>query len=81
VGPTDGFLDSQRRIAGGHRVIFVGYRRAEERHDAVTHHLIHRALVAVHGFHHDLEHRIENLARFLRITLCEQLHRALEVGK
>jgi hypothetical protein len=40
-------------------VIFVRERRAEQRHDAVAHHLVHRAFVAMHGFHHPLEDGIE----------------------
>jgi hypothetical protein len=62
-------------------VILVGQRRAEERHDPVAHHLVHRALVAVDGFHHPLEDGIEELARLLGVAVGEQLHRALEVGE
>jgi hypothetical protein len=35
----------------------------------------------VDRLHHELEHRIENLARFLGIAVGEQLHRAFEVGE
>ena len=62
-------------------MILVGERRAEERHDAVAHHLVHGALVAVDGLHHPLEHGVEELARLLGIAVGEQLHRALEVGE
>jgi hypothetical protein len=62
-------------------VILVGQRRAEERHDPVAHHLVHRALEAVHGLHHAFEHGVEQLARLLGITIGEQLHRALQVGE
>jgi hypothetical protein len=68
-------------MAGAHGVIFMGERGAEERHDAVTHDLVHGALVMVHGLHHVLEHRVEELARLLGIAVGEQLHRALEVGE
>ena len=44
-------------------------------------HLVDRALVAVHGLHHALEDRVEELARLLGIAVGEQLHRALEVGE
>jgi plasmid stabilization system protein ParE len=37
--------------------------------------------VAMHRLHHPFEDRIENLPRFLGITIGQQLHRALEVGK
>ena len=33
------------------------------------------------GFHHPFEHRVEKLARFLGISVGEQLHRALHVAK
>ena len=46
-------------------MVLMSTRRAEQRHNPVAHHLIHRALVAVHGFHHVLEDRVEQLARVL----------------
>jgi hypothetical protein len=33
----------------------------------------------MNGFHHVLEHRVENLARIFGVTIGEQLHRTLEV--
>ena len=74
-------LHPQRRVARAHRVVLVGERRAEERHDPVAHDLVDGALVAVDGLHHVLEHRVEQLARLLGIAVGEQLHRALEVGE
>ena len=68
-------------VARPHGVVLVGDRRAEERHDPVAHDLVHRALVAVDGLHHALEHGIEELARLLGVPVGEQLHRALEVGE
>jgi len=62
-------------------VVLVGHWSAEERHDPVAHDLVDRALVAVHGLHHSLEDRVEELAGFLGIAVGEQLHRALEVGE
>jgi hypothetical protein len=79
--PADGVLHAQRRIAGAHRVVFVRQRRPEQRHDAVAHHLVDRALVAMDGLHHPLEDRIEELARVLGVSLGEQLHGALEIGE
>jgi hypothetical protein len=58
-------LHPERGVARAHRVILVGERRAEQRHDPVAHHLVDGALVAVHGLHHALEHGIEDLARLL----------------
>jgi hypothetical protein len=74
-------LHSERGIARPHGVILVGERRAEQRHDAVTHDLVHRPLVAMDRLHHPFEHRIEQLARLLGIAVREHLHRALEVGE
>ena len=36
-------------------MVFMGERRAEECHDAIADDLVHRALVAVDGFHHPLQ--------------------------
>jgi hypothetical protein len=44
-------LDSECGVASAHRMVLVGYRRAEQRHDPVAHHLVHGALVAVDRFH------------------------------
>ena len=74
-------LHPERRIARPHGVVFVGERRAEERHDPVAHHLIHRALVTMHGLHHVFQYGVEELARLLGIAVGEQLHRALEIGE
>ncbi len=62
-------------------MVFVGERRAEKGHDPVAHHLIDGALVPVDGLHHVFEHGIEELACFFRISISEQLHRALKVGE
>ena len=60
-------------------MILMGERGAEERHDPVAHHLVDGALVAVDRLHHVLEDGVEELARLLRVTVGEELHRALEV--
>jgi hypothetical protein len=62
-------------------VVLVRDRRSEERHDPVAHDLVHRALVAMDGVHHELEDRVEQLARLLGVPVGDQLHRALEVGE
>ena len=79
--PLHRLLHPERGVARADRVVLVGERSAEERHDPVAHHLVHGALVAVDGLHHALEHGIEELARLLGIAVGEQLHRALEVGE
>jgi hypothetical protein len=76
-----GVLHPERGVARPHRVILVCQRRAEQRHDAVTHHLVHGALVVMDGVHHQAEDRVDELARLLGIAVGEQLHGALEVGE
>src|SRR4030095_15782914 len=75
----DALLHPKRGVTRPHRVILVGQRGAEEGHDAVAHHLVHGALVAVDGLHHQLENGIQELVRLLRIAVGEKLHRALQV--
>ena len=77
----DRLLHPQRGVARPHRVILVGDRRAEQRHDPVAHDLVDGALVAMDGLHHAFEHGIEELAGLLGVAVGEQLHRALEVGE
>jgi hypothetical protein len=60
-------------------MVLVGQGGPEERHDAVTHDLIDRALVAVDRLHHAFEDGVEQLARLLRVAIGEQLHGALQV--
>ena len=79
--PLDGLLHPERGIARPHRVIFVGQRSAEERHDPVSHDLVDGALVEVDGLHHAFEHRVDELARFFGITIGQELQRSLEVGE
>ena len=74
-------LHPQRGVARAHRVILVRQRGAEQRHDPVAHHLVHRALVPVDGLHHVLDDGVEQLAGVLGIAVGEELHRALEIGE
>jgi len=62
-------LHPERGIARPHCVVLVGQRRAEERHDAIAHDLVNRALVAVDRFDHMLENGIEELAGLLGVTV------------
>ena len=88
LGPSHGLgvlldrvLHPERRVAGPHRVILMGERRPEQRHDPVSHDLVHRPLVAVDGLHHVLKDRIQELAGLFGVAVGEQLHRAFEVGE
>ena len=60
-------LHAQRGIARAHRVVLMGQGRTEESHDPVAHHLVHGALIVVHGFHHAFEHGVKDLARLFRV--------------
>jgi hypothetical protein len=53
-------------------MVLMGERGAEERHDAVASHFVHRAFVVMDGFHHPLDHRVEKFACLLRISVSEQ---------
>lgn len=64
-----------------HRMILMCKRRTEDCHNAVAHNLIYCALVTVYGFHHSLNYRTEKFARVFRITIREELHGLLYVGK
>jgi hypothetical protein len=78
---ADGLLHPQRCITSAHRVILMGERRPEQRHDAVAHYLIHGSLVVMDSFHHPIEDWRENFARFLGIAVGKQFHRTLQIGK
>ena len=77
----DGLVHAEGRIACAYRMVLVGERGAEERHDPIAHDLVHRALVAVHRLHHPLEDGIEDPPRLLRVPIGEQLRRPLHVGE
>ena len=62
-------------------MVLMRQGRAKQRHDAVAHDLVHRALIAMHGLHHAFQHGIEELPGLLRVTVGEEFHGALEVGK
>ena len=74
-------LHGERGARGAHGVILRGDRRAEERHDAVAHHLAHRAAILLDRLAHVLEHRVEQLACLFRVAIGHQFHRSLEVGE
>jgi hypothetical protein len=74
-------LHAQGGVAGAHRVVLMRQRRPKQRHNAVAHDLIDGAFILVHGRHHAVEHRIEQLPRLLWVTFGQQLHGPLEVGE
>jgi hypothetical protein len=74
-----GLLHAQRRVAGAHGVIFMGNGRAEEGHNAIPHHLVDGALVAVHGLDHPLQDRVQQLSGLLGVAVGQQFHGPLQV--
>src|SRR6266496_3104281 len=62
-------------------VVFMRYRGTEQRHDAVTAILVHRALEAVNAFGEDLEETIHDAVPLLRVELGGQFRRSPDVGE
>jgi hypothetical protein len=60
-------------------VIFMGQGRAKQGHDAVSQHLVHRALIAMHGIHHALQGWIKKPLGGFRVEIANQFRRAFEV--
>ena len=50
----DRVLHGQGGVAGPYSVVLMGNGGAEQRHDAITHHLVDGPLIAMHGRHHAL---------------------------
>ena len=76
-----GRLHRQGGVAGAQGVIFVGQRSPKEGHNAVAQHLVHRALIAVHGLHHAVQSGVEELLGGFRVEVLNQLGRVLDIGK
>jgi hypothetical protein len=62
-------LHRERGITGAHSVVLKSDGGTKQRHDAVAQHLVDSALVAMHGVHHALQDRIEELSGLLGVAL------------
>ena len=62
-------------------MVFVGNGGAEEGHDAVAEHLVHRAFKAVHRLHHEVNGGIEELLGGFGVEAPDQLGRVFQIGK
>ena len=62
-------------------MILVRNWRPKQGHNAITHDLVHGAFVAVHGRHHALQHRVEELPGLLGVAVSQEFHGAFEIGK
>ena len=71
IGP-DGALQGQGSVTGAQGVIRVGNGCPGEGHNAIVKHLIHRALVAVHGVHHNVASRVQQLLGGFRIKALDE---------
>jgi hypothetical protein len=74
-------LHVERGATRPERMVLMGDRRAEDGHDPIAQHLVHGALIGMHGIDHDLLERIEQPAGLLRIQVPDELGRALDVGE
>ena len=54
-------------------MVFMGNRGAEQGHNAIAQHLVHRALEAVHGVHHALQDRIEELLGLFGVEVADAI--------
>jgi hypothetical protein len=71
----------QRGMAGALRMVLVGDRRAEQRHDAVAGELVDRALEAMDAVRQDREEPIHDAVPFFGVDALGEIHRALYVGE
>jgi hypothetical protein len=74
-------LHGEGCVTRPHGMVLMRQRGAEQRYNAVTHDLVHGALIAVHRRHHVLDDRVEQLAGFFGVAVGQQFHRALQVGE
>jgi hypothetical protein len=62
-------------------MVLMGDRRPEQGHDAIAQELVHRALKAVHGVHHVVQGRIQELLRRFGVEVFDQLGGVFDIGK
>ena len=79
--PGHDFQHRPRGEAGPHGVVLMGQRGAEQRHNAVSVHPVHRAAEAMDGLRHGLQGRIETQQRLFRIEAVDDLGRTTNVGE
>jgi hypothetical protein len=63
------------------RMILVRDRGTEQGEDSVPGRLNYVASIVIHRVDHQVQCRIYNGARLLRIDLLHQIHRALDIGE
>ena len=76
-----GRLHGQGGIAGAQGVVLVGNGGTKQGHNAIAQHLVDGTLEAVHGVHHVVQSRVEELLGGFGVEAANQLGRVFEVGK
>ena len=74
-------LHGQGGIAGAQGVVLVRDGGTKQGHQAIPQDLVHGALEAVHGVHHQVNGRIEELLGGFGVEALDQPGGVLEVGK
>ena len=69
----------QGRVAGPLRVVLVGDRRPEQRHDPIARVLVDRALETVNAVGQDVEEAVEDAVPLLGVDLLRELEGALHI--
>ncbi len=77
--PLERARDAERGVDGAPRVVLMGDRGAEERHDAVAQELVDRALVLVHLGQHELEGPAHEPVHLLGIQALGERREARDV--
>ena len=78
---THRVADVQGREAGWLGVIFMRYRRTEQRHDVIAGELVDRALEPMHAGGGDLEEILDDAKPLSGIEPFGEVHRALDIGE
>jgi hypothetical protein len=62
-------------------MVLVRHRGAKQRKNAVPGRLHHVPIVVVHRVHHQLQHRVDEGHRLLRVEVTHQFSRTLDIGE
>ena len=74
-------LHGQGGVAGPQGVVLMRNGGAKQGHNAIAQHLVHRALVAVHRVHHQMQGGVQELPGGFRVESLDEPCGVLEVGK
>ena len=74
-------LHGQGGVAGAQGMVLMGNGGAKQGHNAVAQHLVHRALIAVHRVHHQMQGRVQELPGSFWVESLDEPRGVLEIGK